>query len=299
MQVRRGTAAAQVALVVCSMVGASSAPTVADRVLGTASHAAVVVAGAYARTAPPPPLPGGTRRAIVRWTAGRLRRELVEVAPAAAARPLPLVVVLHGRRQTPWRAERVEGWDALAAAGQAVIAYGAGYAGSWNAGSCCGSAVAHHIDDDAYLLHLLRVEKARHLIDGRRVFLVGFSNGGMLAYRFACLHSADISAFAVVAGALEVPSCRPSRALSVLDVEGNADRVVPYGGSAFSRVAGARITSVPRSLRSWQAAARGAAEVQLVRLPGVGHEWPTRRRGWDATERIWRFLDAHPAATSQ
>ncbi len=247
----------------------------------------------------PPALPAGTRRHVVRWRAGRLWRELIDVAPVISRGALPLVVVLHGRRQTPWRAEATERWDEIAAAGRAVVAYGAGYAGSWDAGSCCGSAARHRLDDTGYVLRLIRLEEHQHLIDRHRVFLVGFSNGGMLAYTFACTHARVISALAVVDGSLQTPDCRPARALAVLDVQGASDRVVPYGGSRFSRAAGAPTRSIPDSLRPWQRIARPPGLVRLVLLPGLGHQWPTPRHGgWDATAHIWRFLQQHPAATA-
>jgi polyhydroxybutyrate depolymerase len=284
------------------LVGVASRAMPASMVPGgqpqAASFPAAVRAVATAAVRPAAPLPG-TRRTVLHWLAAGVRRELVEVAPAHVWRALPLVVVLHGRRQTPWRAESVQGWDVLAATSRAVVVYGAGYAGSWNAGRCCGRAAAQSIDDDGYLLHLLRAEEHRRRIDRHRVFLVGFSNGGMLAYRFACTHSTAISAFAVVAGVRETPTCRPQRPLALLDVQGLRDRVVPYAGSRFSRVAGAPTLSVLASLQSWQRIARGPGQVALVRLRGVGHEWPTRRLGCDATAGIWRFLMAHPAPTSR
>jgi poly(3-hydroxybutyrate) depolymerase len=257
--------------------------------LGAAKPAAATPARAIHDA--PPPLLRGTQRRILRWLSQNVVREVVEVAPARHSGPLPLVVVLHGRRQTPWRAEGIEHWDALAGQGRAVIAYGAGIAGSWNAGTCCGLAQRRGIDDVDYVRRLLWLEEHRHAIDRHRVFLVGFSNGGMLAYRFACVHPDAISALVVVAGSLQVPSCRPSRPLTVLDVEGDRDHIVPYDGTSYSRVAGAATRSIPESLRPWQEVAGKAAVVRLVRLPELGHEWPTiQHGGWDGTTAIWRFL---------
>jgi poly(3-hydroxybutyrate) depolymerase len=264
--------------------------------LGSTSHAIA----APARVAEqPPPLVPGTVRQVLRWRSRGLLREVVDVAPAVPHRLLPLVVVLHGRRQTPWQAERIQDWDRYAARGEAVIAYGAGYGGSWNAGRCCGLAARARVDDVGFVRTAIRLEERRHAIDRRRVFVVGFSNGGMLAYEVACTQARLISALAVVAGTLETSTCRPARALSVIDVQGDRDHVVPVAGTAFSRVAGAPIRSVASSVLPWQRLARARVAVDLVVLRGLGHEWPTLPRDrWDATGEIWHFLLTHPAETA-
>ena len=204
---------------------------------------------------------------------------------------------VRGDRHGGDREQRL-GLDPLRRQGVA-LAYPAGVGGSWNAGRCCGLATRAAVDDVRYVLAVIRLEERRHPVDRRRVFLVGFSNGGMLAYSFACAHAGVISAFAVVAGSLETRTCRPSRPLSVIDVQGDRDRVVPAAGTRFSRGAGASISSVAQSLRPWQQLAHGHATVRLVRLGLLGHEWPTLRRGrWDATSHLWHFLLTHATPTS-
>ncbi|MCU1589577.1 MAG: putative LpqP (hydrolase/esterase) [Frankiales bacterium] len=231
-------------------------------------------------------------RRTVRWTSGGRQRALIEVAPRTSHGRLPLVIVLHGRRQTASRAERTQHWDQFAGAGRAVIVYGAGYGGSWNAGSCCGPAQGRHIDDVRYLLQVITREEKRPDVDPRRVLLVGFSNGGMLAFRFACEHPGLLSGLAVVEGSLQVPTCRPAVPLSVLDVEGDRDRVVPYLGSRFSAFAGAATTSLSASLRPWRRRdEHTSCTVTVIRLPRLGHDWPSLSRGgWDATTHVWGFF---------
>lgn len=244
---------------------------------------------------------GRARGSVVRFRIGGLPRELIEIAPTHPKGPLPLVIVLHGRRQTAWRAENTQRWSTLAGTDRAIVAYGAGYAGSWNAGSCCGPALAHHVDDMGYLLEVVRQERARHAVDPQRIYLVGFSNGGMLAYRFACAHADLLAAVAVVGASRQVPVCRPARPVSVLAISGGRDGIVPFQGSRFSRVAGAPTLSVPQSLRPWRLADRGsAARVQVVRLPRLAHAWPTvADSGYDGTDQIWRFLSAYSAITDR
>lgn len=274
--------------------GATAVPTAVAALHAAAARAARHAAGP---ASVPPALPAGLTRQVVRWAQDGVARQYVEIAPAGQTGPLPLVVVLHGWRQTPWVAERIQGWDAQARAHHLLLAYGAGYAGSWNAGNCCGLAAAHGIDDMAYLDGLLRRAQSRHPVDPRRIYLVGFSNGGMLAYRYACSHAELLAGIAVVAAALAVPDCRPSRPVAVLDVQGAADRTVPSAGSAFSQVLHAPTRSVAASLLPWRRRDVGTPGlVRLVSLPHLAHTWPTRADGgYDAAPAIWSFLAGHPA----
>jgi len=244
----------------------------------------------------PPPLAAGLRRQVVRFRVGGLLREYVEVSAVHPHGPQALVLVLHGRRQSAWRAEATQHWDAVARAGLAVVVYGAGWAGSWDAGSCCGKAARQQVDDVGYLTSVVHRVEATHLIDRQRVDLAGFSNGGMMAYRFACARADLVSAVAVVAGSLQVSDCHPARPISVLDVQGDRDPVVPFRGSRFSWFAGSPITSIPQSLAPWRRVDRGTREVvRLLGVPGLRHDWPTERNAdLDATALIWRFFRSHP-----
>ena len=58
---------------------------------------------------------------------------------------------------------------------------------SWNAGTCCGEALVGKADDIGYLVALLKHAKLHHtMIDERRIFISGASNGGSLTVRAAC-----------------------------------------------------------------------------------------------------------------
>lgn len=128
-----------------------------------------------------------------------------------------------------------------------------GYQASWNAGTCCGAASGEQLDDVA-LIRAIFAEVGQHVnIDRGRVYATGFSNGGFMSYRLAC-EAADI--FAAVApsaggigtnegsatwelvnvgsivGATNASSnfteCAPSKPISVLDLHGTSDGLVPH-----------------------------------------------------------------------
>ena len=69
-----------------------------------------------------------------------------------------------------------------------------------------------------------------------RVYLLGHSNGGYMSYRLACDASDRITALASLAGAtFKSPSkCNATEPVSVLQVHGTQDDLVPYEGYASS-----------------------------------------------------------------
>ena len=76
-----------------------------------------------------------------------------------------------------------------------------------------------------------------------RVSVVGFSNGGMMAYRFACARPDLVDTVGVLSGTLEVPRCAgPIRALHL---HGDRDTAVPFDGATFSERLSAYLRPVP------------------------------------------------------
>jgi membrane protein implicated in regulation of membrane protease activity len=57
------------------------------------------------------------------------------------------------------------------------------------------------VDDSTYLHRLLDAVKSAYRVDPTRVYFVGHSNGGFMAYRMACEHATEITAIVSLAGA--------------------------------------------------------------------------------------------------
>jgi polyhydroxybutyrate depolymerase len=102
----------------------------------------------------------------------------------------------------------------------------------WNATPACCDFEAQGPDDVAYLRGVVAEVAATHAIDRARVFVLGHSNGGYMAYRLACEAADVFAAVASIAGAtfLDAAACGPSRPVSVLQVHGTRDEVILYGG---------------------------------------------------------------------
>jgi polyhydroxybutyrate depolymerase len=225
-----------------------------------------------------------------------------------------LVLVLHGAFSTGGGIERCSNFSNLADREGFVVAYpnGIGFFGflqHWNAGHCCGLAAEDHVDDVGFLRYVMSDVSNRLHIDPQRVYVVGHSNGGMLAYHFASMDCAHIAGVGVVAGALgSAQGARkplrevgpPQTPVPLIVIHGREDRNVPFEGGTGFRPVGRRYLSVLGSAEGWagycgcelspdvcddsQAGHRimawrdidGNTWVVLHILDPWGHQWPGR-----------------------
>jgi polyhydroxybutyrate depolymerase len=165
------------------------------------------------------------------------RRALVitkdDGAPGAAGTARPLVVVLPGLGSNAEFMARISGWAAAAHEHDLVVAIGQGTGNSFNAGGCCGNAVEDGSDDVAYVDRVIGDVSDNFDVDPARVFLTGYSNGGMMTYRYLCEGSRTLAGAASVAGT-NTTSCTPKMNVSFLQVSGSKDPVVPIAGGTSS-----------------------------------------------------------------
>jgi polyhydroxybutyrate depolymerase len=117
----------------------------------------------------------------------------------------------------------------------------------WNATDACCDKYGVGVDDVDYVRAVLDDVMAKELIDPRRVFVFGFSNGGFFAHRLACEMPDRIAGIASVAGATwnDPARCGAASAVSVLEIHGNADEVVPFAGGRLPFDAGVPPGSLP------------------------------------------------------
>jgi polyhydroxybutyrate depolymerase len=265
---------------------------------------------------------------------GLTRTYRVVVPPSYdRVRPVPLVLIFHGRLGTGKIMERMTGFSGLADRHGFIAVYPDGVDRTWNAGHGTGSAERREVDDVAFVSRLIDELETQFRIDRRRVFATGISNGGVFVHRLACALSGKVAAVAAVAGPLATQvakDCRPRRPVPVLLIHGTADRLIPWeGGETKGK---GRVESVEETARFW-AAIDGCPptpeveavgddvtrtsylspdprrpQVVLYRVEAGGHTWPggvelvARRlvgetnRTLDASEVIWSFFAEHPMA---
>lgn len=245
---------------------------------------------------------------------GFRRTYLVHVPPAYSRdAPLPLVVVIHGAFDTAAGMEKASGFSQLADREGFIVLYpnGMGIFGffqHWNAGHCCGKAAEDKIDDVGFLAAAIDDVCSRLSIDRNRIFMTGFSNGGMLTYRFAAERGDMLAAAAPLAASIGgraaagAPAWRipkPVRPLPLIVMHGLLDDDIRYEGGVSLHRGGDRTFLPVRDsvafwvqnnmcraeaeerhlhgdgilVKTWSSCQNGA-DVQLYLLKGWGHAWP-------------------------
>jgi len=110
-------------------------------------------------------------------------------------------------------------------------------ASHWNAAPSSSSSTSFvnksSSDDIGFFKVLLDEINQNNIIDLNRVYVIGYSNGGMFSHFLACNTENIIAAVGDVAGTMlneTFNSCNPSSPIPILKIHGTSDRVVSYNG---------------------------------------------------------------------
>jgi len=172
---------------------------------------------------------------------------------------MPLVILLHGYTVSGQAMEDWIGFRPLAEARGFLYCYPDGTVDRWgyrfwNATDACCDFGSTGIDDAGYLRGVIEEIARRFAVDRKRIYLVGVSNGGFMAYRMACQHADLIAGIASVAGMTFLGSnYQPSQPVHILHIHGTADTTVPYaGGSMGTPMFPSNLPPLPGALQSVQ-----------------------------------------------
>ena len=204
-----------------------------------------------------------------------------------------LLVVLHQDVSSGREISVDLGLDSLRRHG-VTLAYPNGFGGSWNSGACCGIAAERNVDDVGFVMEVLDDVGRRTPVDTTRRALLGYSGGGMLAYRLMCRESPQLIAAVEINGSLEAHCANGLRLPDLLSVHGEKDGSVGLTSSRFV----SHLHMAPRSVTStldtvtgqagcgerevgrsngielwrWDGC-RGGSTVEAQIVPGAGHGW--------------------------
>lgn len=196
----------------------------------------------------------------------------------------PLVIILHGAGAS---AEQVLGlafpvsplsvWLEIAEREQLLVIAPDGSKKGWN------DSFAHvrnkpETDDTGMIRDLIKHMIQTHRADPQRVYVIGVSKGGMMAYRLATELGTMLAAFAsVLANMPQQSVCAPPLTpISALIVASTRDPLVPYGGGKyFYTPLLSPMKSIEETVAIWRTLANLPATGKSVDIPKSATSNPT------------------------
>ncbi len=244
---------------------------------------------------------------------GPYRRAYVVAAPKHVTGRLPAVVYLHGVHAAVATEMARDELLALPRSGRAILVYPVGYEASFaiEGHSCCGAAgkATPKPDDVAFVRAAVADAQRVAPIDRDRTYLIGFSNGGKLAWDTLCDDTTPYAAVAVMS-ATPLNTCRGHhQSVPIWLGIGTKDLDIPTYRSgkppvpqvaaqvaAWRRRDGCDAAPATRevgaaSVTEWSCA--GGTAVDDVVYAGQGHVWPPASAVGapaSAATLVWGFL---------
>jgi polyhydroxybutyrate depolymerase len=182
-------------------------------------------------------------------------------------------------------------------------------------------------DDFAFVREVVDRLKSSLCVDSNRIFAMGMSNGGAMAFAVACeLPETFAAVGAVAASPFPRGNCQGEQPIPVIALHGTADIFVPFDTPTSNRP-GISSGSVRQNIRDWAEhngcdleshsyavtedvrietykGCKDGADVNLYIVEGGGHTWPGSNPGTpllgratmsiDATALMWDFFAKHP-----
>jgi polyhydroxybutyrate depolymerase len=253
-------------------------------------------------------LAGATAEETVKLTHQGIERTAVLRQATGAATPAPLVIALHGRGQT---GEMLRGWlklDMVADREGFALLYPEAVDRAWSYGRPVDEPMPavgdDPVDDTGFIARLADDLVARGIADPRRIYVVGASRGGLMAFTLICALADKIAAAAPLISSMtedQRADCRPARSVPLMMLASVNDPVQAYDGWLFPK---GRQLSVPETMEFWRTlhgcarqdwaplphrvasdrtrvalvewnGCKSGARLLLYRISGGGHELPT------------------------
>ncbi len=174
---------------------------------------------------------------------GGMPRQYLLASPRAINGPRPLILLLHGHLGTAANAlgggrmpSPLSAWLGIVDRESVLVAALQGLNGAdkrtgWH--DCRSDNSGNpQADDVAFAERVVQQQVSAGRADPKRIYVMGMSNGGMMAYRLALeMRPAPVAIAAVSSSMARASSCRgPSAKVSVLLINGTGDPIVPFGG---------------------------------------------------------------------
>ena len=217
-------------------------------------------------------------------------------APRNIEKNRPLIIQMHGMNQDAPYQQNAAKWEPIADTARFVVVFPNGQNKAWDIGG----------DKDInFLKAIINEMYNKYGIDKNRVYVSGFSMGGMMSYHAANKMGDMIAAIAPVSGGGGVNS--PKRAMPIMHTHGTSDDVVNYNStvntlkgwvsaqkcSSSSKVTKPYPSSKPGSAASLEvwSGCKDNVEVRLLTIAGKGHWYSMDEAvSVNTSVEIWNFV---------
>jgi uncharacterized repeat protein (TIGR02059 family) len=230
---------------------------------------------------------------------GTATRQMIVYAPTGIEQNRPLVISMHGRGQTMYDQKNQTQFQSVAQANNFVLVFPQADGSDWQLWG----------DNDInFILAIIDQMSVRYGIDRNRVYLSGFSMGGMMTYYAATKIADKIAGFAPVGGFLMGgPDTNSSRPIPIIHIHGADDNFVPNSRvqecmDAWIARNGCPTTpvvtdpypavSTAKSVKKYWGFGKEKVEMVSITVAGVGHWYSDNNWSADgifSSQEIWNF----------
>ncbi len=224
---------------------------------------------------------------------GSDQRKMLTYVPSGLEPGSPLIISIHGMDQDPNYQHTNTRWDQVADTARFAVVYPQSMQSGFSTWDINTKSTSNK--DIQFFLAIIDDMEKRYEIDRNRVYLGGFSMGGMISYLAMGVIADKIAAFAPISGYLMGgDSYQSSRPIPIIHTHGTSDGVVNYSGVA-NIVSGWRTrngcpsqatTTQPKSgtTRDFWGPCDEGVDMVLVTIQGKDHE-PS-----GTSVEIWNFV---------
>lgn len=184
-------------------------------------------------------------------------RSMLVYAPSGIEKNRPLIIQMHGMNQDAPYQKNAAKWESIADTARFIVVFPNGENKAWDISG----------DKDLnFIKAIINEMYSKYGIDKNRVYVSGFSMGGMMSYHAANKMGDQIAAIAPVSGGGGVNS--PKRAMPIMHTHGTSDDVVNYN-------------STVNTLKNWISAQKCSSNSQKIK------PYPSTKSGSAASLEIW------------
>ncbi len=245
-----------------------------------------------------------------------VKREYIVYTPTSynSEKALPVVFNFHGFGGCATDHMKWADMRAVADRDTFLVVYpqGAGLDGEahWNP-ALLGGDNKSSVDDLGFTEAMIEKISAEYSVDSSRIYAVGYSNGGMMAYGLAEQKSELFAAVASVSGAMLDCPDSTTHPMPILHIHGTNDYVIPYDGGSY-------YNSVQQTLDCWISLNNtvttptitadsssgmkiehfvydngdNMVSVEHYKYSGGEHVWFEKKfNGQTTTELVWKFFE--------